>query len=274
MAGKIYGLNLENPNPNIEIKKEPARVAIFALASDYGCQLQITNVEDHLLEVLGTFELVYWQLVSSDDVPEDYDIAIIEGAVCTAEHEQLVRDIRARAQVVIAIGACAITGGVPGMASDGQKGRLESIYGVIPAPAADFQTPRPVSDFIDIDFLVPGCPIESLDFIAVLQRALLGCRPHDRHTTMCGSCRLNENECFLQNGVLCLGLVTRSGCDARCVAAGRPCNGCRGLSDDANIASARTIVEASGLDVAEFDKRLEIFSTAALAKQGDEEADE
>ena len=221
MQEKIFGLNLANTNPNIDIQKQPARVAIFGLASDYGCQLQITNVEEHLLDILGMFDLVYWQLVSSEQLPTEYDIAVVEGAVCTEEDAALAREIRNTARVVIAIGACAVTGGIPGMASKDPKKRLEDVYGKIPFTATASERPRALSDVIDVDFVVPGCPIESLDFVAVLQRALLGGKPTTTQTTLCGSCRLNENTCFIQEGTLCLGLVTRAGCGARCVAEGR-----------------------------------------------------
>lgn len=267
MQERIFGLNLANVNPTMDIEKQPARVAIFGLASDYGCQLQITNVEDHLLDILGMFDLVYWQLASSGEVPDEYDIAIVEGAVCTAEDVELIKEIRSKAQVVIAIGACAVTGGIPGMATDGQQQRLEEVYGQIPQPASRFEAPHPLSDIIDVDFIVPGCPIESLDFVAVLQRALLGGMPRTQQRTLCGSCRLRENECFIQRGTLCMGLVTRAGCDARCVAEGRPCNGCRGLSEQANIDSARKIIGDAGIDPASFDKGLEVFSTVTLAEK-------
>ncbi|MEG0759088.1 MAG: NADH:ubiquinone oxidoreductase, partial [Raoultibacter sp.] len=59
---------------------------------------------------------------------------------------------------------------------------------------------------------------------------------------------------------LCLGLVTLAGCNARCVNLGRPCNGCRGISPDANMESARESVERYGVSVADFDKALEMFN--------------
>ena len=264
MGKTIFGLNLANTNPSIDIVRPPARVAIFGLASDYGCQLQITNVEEHLLEVLGMFELVYWQLVSSQHVPDDYDIAVVEGAVCTEEDVQLAREIRKTAKVVIAIGACAVTGGIPGLAADDPQERIQEVYGQIPVPAARSVTPRPLSDVIDVDFEVFGCPIEPADFVATLQRALLGGFARDKQATLCGTCRLNENECFIQQGTLCLGLVTRSGCGARCVAEGGPCTGCRGMSEHANIPSARAIVTEAGIDPEAFDTCLEVFNTVAL----------
>jgi sulfhydrogenase subunit delta len=45
------------------------RVVVVGLASDFGCQVQMTNIEDHLLDVLGTIDLVYWQLASSGTCP-------------------------------------------------------------------------------------------------------------------------------------------------------------------------------------------------------------
>ncbi len=41
------------------------RVVVVGLASCFGCQLQITNDEAHLLDVLGQIDLQYWQLASS-----------------------------------------------------------------------------------------------------------------------------------------------------------------------------------------------------------------
>ena len=89
----------------------------MGLARCFGCQINITNTEPHLMDVLGQIDLHYWQLASSDPMPQD-DVAVIEGAV-TEEAENLVRALRARAAKLIAIGACATTAGIPGMASGG-----------------------------------------------------------------------------------------------------------------------------------------------------------
>ena len=50
----------------------PPRVVVFSLASCFGCQVMITNIESHLLELLGQIDLQYWQLASSAPLPEDY----------------------------------------------------------------------------------------------------------------------------------------------------------------------------------------------------------
>ena len=89
--------------------------------------------------------------------------------------------------------------------------------------------PRPISAVVDVDYEVRCCPIDTLDFLDVLQRALYGSNKGFPTKTMCGDCKRNESSCFYGKGTLCLGLVTVAGCGAKCVNLGRPCNGCRGL---------------------------------------------
>lgn len=266
MSERIFGLNLANPNSHSENKPAAARVAIFGLASDFGCQINITNVENSLLDILGMFDLVYWQLASSAPCPEEYDIAIIEGAVTSREHVELLKEIRAKAQVVLTIGACAVTGGIPGLGREHLDDRLREVYGVVPDSIDDPQAPCPVSAIIEVDYAVPGCPIEPLDFVSVLQTALLGSGSSVHFPTLCGSCKLNEKVCFYERGEICLGLVTASGCGAKCVLEDRPCNGCRGIAPDANIEAAYDAVKRHGLDVCEFESKLELFNAASLSE--------
>lgn len=246
------------------------RVVVVGLASCFGCQLQITNAEAHLMGVLGQMDLRYWQLASSDPMPEEFDVAIVEGAVTTEEAEATVRSLRERARVLIAIGACATTAGIPGMAAEGFIERPGEVYGRVPSACGGMIAPRAVSGVVKVDYEVRCCPIDPYDFIDVLQRALYGSNKAFRTGTLCGSCKRNETSCFFTKGTLCLGLVTQTGCDARCVNLGRPCNGCRGLSPDANLEAARAACRAAGIAVSDFDGALELFNRTNPALQGDD----
>lgn len=250
-----------------EEKPRPPRVVVMGLASCFGCQLQITNVESHLLEVLGQIDLQYWQLASSGHMPDEFDVAIIEGAITTEEALSTVRELRSKAKVIIAVGACANTAGIPGMAAEGHSERSAQVYEELPQAAGHLVAPCSVPSVIDVDYQVLCCPIDSFEFIEVLTRALYGSNRTVTSRTMCGDCKRNETTCFYNKQTVCLGLVTTAGCNARCVNLGRPCNGCRGLSPDANLASARETVVRYGLDVAEFDKALEMFNQTNPALQ-------
>lgn len=244
------------------------RVVLIGLASCFGCQINITNIEKHLLEVLGQIDMAYWQLTSSDPMPDEFDVAVIEGAVTTEEAAATVRAARERAACVIAIGACAVTGGIPGMAASGTRERAACVYGeALPQACGTMCAPRPVSAVIDVDFTVPCCPIDPFEFVRVLDAALYGSNRLEATSALCGECTRNERGCFYAQGKMCLGLVTRAGCGARCPALGRPCNGCAGLSPDANVRAARHVVERRGLEVRRFDDALGMFNSVALAAE-------
>lgn len=240
--------------------QKPPRIVVFSLASCFGCQVMITSIEKHLLDVLGQVDLQYWQLTSSAPLPEEYDIAVIEGAVTTEEAEQLVRKVREKARAVITVGACSNTAGIPGIAAGHYHERPSEVYETVPEAAGAIIAPRSVPSVIDVDHRVLCCPIDPYDFVQTLQSVLYGSNYRKTSKTMCADCKHNGTTCFYAQGTLCLGMVTQAGCGARCVNLGRPCNGCAGLSVDANLDSARQACERYGVDVDEFDEALEMFN--------------
>lgn len=234
-------------------------MVVVGLASCFGCQLQITNAEAHLLDVLGQIDLRYWQLASSDPMPEDFDVAIIEGAVTTEESERRCAACarrRARSSPwARAPRRPAFRHGRRGVPRASWAGVRSGAVGLRRHGGAARGGRRHRRG------LRGACaPIDSYDFIDVLQRALYGSNKTYPSRTMCGDCKRNETSCFFGKGQLCLGLVTTAGCGAKCVNLGRPCNGCRGLSPDANLASAREAVARYGVSVADFDQALEMFN--------------
>ncbi|MCL2024229.1 MAG: NADH:ubiquinone oxidoreductase [Coriobacteriia bacterium] len=240
------------------------RVAIFSLSSDFGCQVQLSNFPE-ILDTLSTFDLVYWQLVTSAELPDTYDVAVIEGAVTTDEQVVLLKTIRETASCVVALGACAATGGVPALVRE--RGLLEEHAQTVYGPdadkvAKDRREPAPLSAYIEVDFVIPGCPIEPLEFSRVLQRALRRLVDNPQRQSLCGECKISENTCFWLMGTPCLGLVARSGCEAMCVSSGRPCAACRGLARDANLDAARDYAAAMGCDAVAFGELLAIYNAA------------
>ena len=182
---------------NLEFERErPAapRVVVVGLASCFGCQLQITNAEPYLLDVLGQIDLRYWQLASSDPMPEEFDVAVIEGAATTAEAIETLKAVRKKASAVIAVGACATTAGIPGMAAGNVEAGAAAVYGEAGAPevCGELVDPAPISAYIDVDFEVLCCPIDTFAFIDVLQRAIYGSNRLPQTATLCGECKHND----------------------------------------------------------------------------------
>ncbi len=244
-----------------------ARVVVIGLASDFGCQVQMTNMEDHLLDVLGSIDLQYWQLASSGHMPAEYDVAIIEGAVTTVEHVELLKEVRDKAATVMVIGSCAMSGGIPALVTSGDfEQRVDRVYGRdgrLVAPGRI--SPLPVDAVIDVDYRVPGCPIQPHEFVSTLQRALMGLSGRPPREPLCAACKMAENECFYDSGSVCLGLVTRTGCGAKCVTLGRPCTGCRGIAEDANLAAAEELLAKRGMRIEDLADTLTLYNSLSEA---------
>jgi sulfhydrogenase subunit delta len=236
-------------NGNGASKKKP-RVAIFELAACAGCQLQILNCEDEIPELLGLIEFAYFKeaMTETSDV---YDIALIEGSVTRESDEEKLRTIRERAAIVATIGACAFPVGIPGLKNIQDLEDVErAVYGnqadLFPSQAA-----KPVDAIIPVDLHILGCPIDKGEFVKVISALLVGKRPPVPTYPVCVECRLKENTCAYDRGLVCLGPITRAGCGAICPSYGSRCFGCRGLADDPNIPSIENLLEENGLTQAD-----------------------
>jgi len=251
------------------------RVGIFGLSGCWGEQIVILNCEDQLLSLVGAIELADFLGGSSvNDIEGPLEIALVEGSVGNAREEAALRRIRDRAHWLVACGTCACCGGVAAMEGDAARQRemATSIYG--PAAAAyDMRPHRPLCDYVRVDAVVPGCPMEKDEFLQVLASLLNGDRPERVTTPVCAECRMREQECLLITAHLpCAGPVTTGGCGARCPAYNVPCIGCRGPVEDANIASMEAILAAAGFSIDDIRQRLRTFAAPSLVPPQNKEA--
>lgn len=218
------------------------KVAFFDLACCEGCQLQIANLGEELLDVLGHIDVVEFREVMSEKWDGEYDLAIVEGSVTNEEAEKRALAIRSRSKLVMAYGSCAVTGGINGMKN--RRTMSEGLNDVYGDKAADYNTQptRPLSAVIRVDYSVPGCPVYPPEFMNVLKAALAGVEYALPDHAVCVECRFNENECLYERGITCLGPVTRAGCGSWCINHGNKCYGCRGMVSSPNINGARDVM--------------------------------
>ncbi|MFB3826730.1 MAG: oxidoreductase [Bryobacteraceae bacterium] len=194
-------------------------------------------------------------------------VAFLNGAVRNSEQKHMAELLRRKAQTVIAFGSCAQSGGIPGLANlAGRDSILRTVYGdAQPATAHRLnghELRLPVfHDHVDaldrvipVDYYVPGCPPtpkmlgEALGILlggdlpakgAVLATDKAMCEVCTRRDTRPEKLMLSEfkrphemaadpEKCLLSQGLLCLGSVTRAGCEAACIKGNMPCTGCNG----------------------------------------------
>src|SRR3989339_1981988 len=106
------------------------KVAFFDFASCEGCQLQVANMGELLLDVLGAIDVVEFREVMSEKWDKDYDVAFIEGSITDEHLEERIKKIRERAKVLVAYGSCACIGGVNGMKNSFELDEIRKyVYG-------------------------------------------------------------------------------------------------------------------------------------------------
>jgi F420-non-reducing hydrogenase small subunit len=115
-----------------------------------------------------------------------------------------------------------------------------------------YDTVKSLEQVVKVDYFVPGCPPVEEQTWAVLETVLKGALPPPGAvvgagtTALCEECPRERKEkkvkrfyrpweiipdpeqCLLDQGIICCGVVTRAGCGAQCPSANMPCRGCYG----------------------------------------------
>ena len=236
------------------------RVAIFDFACCEGCQLQIVNLEEELLDLIDNVEVVEWREAMSEQSHE-YDIAIIEGSITRPEDEKRLEIIRTRAKTLIALGACATIGGVNKLKNNFDLQDVKRcVYGKsADMPHLETMPTKAVDEVVKVDYKIHGCPIDRKEFTYVIRCLLMGKRPEIPEWPVCVECKSKGNPCLWDYGQICLGPIIRAGCGARCPSSGFRCFGCRGYIDDPNVNGAKDVIERYGLSVDALKAKMVLF---------------
>jgi len=166
------------------------RVATTSLAGCFGCHMSLLDIDERLFDLL---ELIEFDRSPFTDTKEcgTCDIGIIEGGVCNAENVQVLRNFRAHCRILVAIGACAVNGGLPAQRNHlDLRDILETVYATEASLTAGTRIPddpelplplrqvRPVHEVVMIDYFLPGCPPSSDAIWQFLTDLIAGREPH------------------------------------------------------------------------------------------------
>lgn len=243
--------------------KTPIKLAWLRFTSCSGCQLMFVNCESSLADLAKIVVLDTFPLVSSASGKRGpVDIALVEGSVSTPSEIERLLSIRRKSRLLVAIGACALTGGVNTLVKGERSSSLAAIFG---NHGADWDTfsPQPVHHFVRVDGQIPGCPPERQELLESIGAILQGGWRGHQVMPVCMECRSNENRCLLtEDHAPCLGPVTAAGCFALCPGLGVPCEGCRGRVPEANRDELLNLLIEAGLSEQEIRHRLERFGEA------------
>jgi coenzyme F420-reducing hydrogenase gamma subunit/aerobic-type carbon monoxide dehydrogenase small subunit (CoxS/CutS family)/ferredoxin len=175
---------MEPPLP----KGEKKVIATTSLAGCFGCHMSMLDIDEELLDLIEWVDFNRSPLTDIKRFEKRCDVGFIEGGCCNNENVEVLRDFRENCDVLIAVGECAIWGGLPAMRnfipieeclleSYGRIHELEGGQVVIPS---DEDLPELLdrvygcNEIVHIDHYIPGCPPDADYIWKVLKNVLFG----------------------------------------------------------------------------------------------------
>ncbi|MCX9080038.1 MAG: hypothetical protein OIN84_18890, partial [Candidatus Methanoperedens sp.] len=162
-------------------------------------------------------------------------------------------------------------GGVNGMRNSIDPAELgRSVYGA----AWRFfpvETARALYQVVKVDYAVNGCPVYIPELRNVLSCVIQGIPYPVPDVPVCTECRMNENVCTYDLGIVCLGPLTRAGCNSWCINHGNFCYGCRGMVSNPNEKGARALLERYGVPAGLIADRIGLYNTCRELVEGGHE---
>jgi len=235
-------------------------LATVALGGCEGCHVSLLDAHEGLLGLLDAVDLIYSPFSGPAEMPSHAYVIMVEGAITNDEDLRRLRQARDAAGTLVAVGSCAVLGGIGGLRNLSPLAEVQATaFGdatkseLLPELTDNV---HPVTDFVDVDMVVPGCAPETNVLVSALSAAVAGEAWELPRRNLCDECHrtksvmlehsaefvsdnvyalmeldeIDPTACLLEQGIMCMGPMTREGCGAVCTAANVPCRGCSGPS--------------------------------------------
>jgi len=238
--------------------------AMESLGSCAGCEIAILNIGEDLIPIITeALDIVHAPILMDHKyfgqcgegvtltIPNAV-VGIVSGGVINQEHIEVLEEMRAKCQVLIALGTCATHGGIPALMNGQDLG--EAVADIFNTESTDPGASIPnievpalldrvyaCDEKVKIDMQLPGCPPNPALIAEVLMSLVEGRDPVLPGKSVCDSCPtkregkgdvkelkrfltnaefnvgepIDEMRCLLEQGYLCLGPVTAAGCAKR-----------------------------------------------------------
>jgi F420-non-reducing hydrogenase small subunit len=177
-------------NMSSEKKKESGKklqIALYWAASCGGCEIGMLDIDEKILDLTAAADIVFWPVAIDTkykdvEALEDHyiDVCFFNGGIRNSEQEHLAKLLRKKSKILISFGACAVSGGVPGLANMANREEIfKTVYlenssienpnktvpktksrvkeGDLTIPEF-YDTVKPLHQVVDVDYYIPGCP--------------------------------------------------------------------------------------------------------------------
>ena len=165
------------------------------IASDWicgcaGCHMSLLDIDERILKIVELADLRATPITDLKEPDESgVDVGILEGGVNNSANEEVAHRMRKRAKLLVALGDCAVFGGVPAMRNFcGVEAALKRAYveaesnepgSKIPddPELATMTKARALQEVVPVDINVPGCPPDPDTIFYVLSELAQGRKP-------------------------------------------------------------------------------------------------
>lgn len=204
------------------------KLALFWASSCGGCEIAVLGLHEKILDVAGAFDIVFWPCVmdfkyKDVEAMEDgeIDVCLFNGAIRNDENAHLAHLLRKKSKVLVAFGACAFGGSMPGLANFSDREEMFNwIYfdspstdnpdHVLPQKRTDvaegelrlprfWNTVKTLAQVVPVDYFLPGCPPEAHSIEIAVNAIVSGQLPPPGSVigadiTVCDECLRTKSE--------------------------------------------------------------------------------
>jgi len=167
--------------------KKKLQLAFYWAASCGGCEIAVLDIDEKILDVAAIADILFWPVAIDTkykdvEAMEDksIDVCFFNGSVRTEEQEHLAKLLRQKSKFLVAFGACAVNGGIPGLANVANRDEVFKVAyldnpstenkekvtpktkvkvkeGTLTLPSF-YDTVKSLDQTVDVDYYLPGCP--------------------------------------------------------------------------------------------------------------------
>ena len=168
-------------------KKKKLQLAFYWAASCGGCEIAVLDIDEKILDVVAIADILFWPVAMDfkyKDVEamkdDTIDVCFFNGSIRTEEQEHIAHLLRKKSKVLVAFGACAVNGGIPGLANVANREEIFNVSyldnlstvnpektvpktsvkvkeGTLTLPEI-YDTVKTLDQTVDVDYYLPGCP--------------------------------------------------------------------------------------------------------------------
>lgn len=156
----------------LTLPAEKKTIATVSLAGCFGCHMSLLDIDLKLIDLVQIVELNKSPLNDIKEFTKQCDIGLIEGGCCNAENVEVLREFRRKCDVLVALGECALWGGVPSMRNTIplseclEEAYLNSTTSMPDECVVPYHEDLPkildkvyaCNEIVEIDYYIPGCP--------------------------------------------------------------------------------------------------------------------